>query len=423
MSVPAGALTTASEAWKALVPLLAGRPHMLVSLDGGRSYRGRGRRRISEKPPCQPAAIPVYDDHGMTRLLALDLDAGRAGTDRVLADCALIEQLLERAGGRVVVDRSPSGGHHVYVPLGEPLALGEARSIMRALAARAPSLDITPMLNTITGVIRPPGSLYKRGQGHQELITPLAIAYDTLRRPNSAEVVRRLRRELAAELLAQQADTGDAVAHASLSDDLADVPWQPLPGGMRSLTSAYRQIAESGVYDAARYKSPSEARQAVLCSAVAAGMQLVDVARRLETGLWPGLASFYARYAARHWRRALLRDWTRADAYVRRQRAQRTGNTPARGCDTREQETHGGRALRPCASADAEPTAYQFVRMWIAGVDHEAPHRYTPAVHMLLRSLAEMAQKTGRTRIGAGCQIAIDHCWSGAPRWRRPPAG
>lgn len=387
---PDSAASAAAETWSALVPLLSAERWMLVSRDGGRSYRLSGRRLIGPKPPPAPAAIPIYDGTGRTRLLVVDLDTSRTSVDTVQRDLAGIQALIERAGGRYIVDRSPSGGHHLYVPLADGLTLGEARALVRALARRWPSVDAMPMLNSQTGVIRPPGSMYKGGRGFQELLTPLGVAYDILRRPAPAGVIEAILLELRPELEQLDSQTG---SEASLSDDLADVPWQPLRDGPRELTARYREIAATGVYDAARYASPSEARQAVLCSAVAAGMRLVDVAKRLDTGVWPGLSSFYQRYHRHNRHKALLRDWRNANRYVEQQRAKTSGAGSVRQSDTRGSDAHGG-----AASA----TAYQQIRMWISAVDAHAAEHFTPDQHMLLRSLAEAAQKTGNIEVEFG---------------------
>lgn len=384
------AANAAKEAWSALVPLMSADRWMLVSLDGGKTYRRRGRRLIRPTPPPQPAAIPLYDGTGRTRLLAIDLDTSKTNFDVVMRDLTAIENLFRHVGGRPIIDRSPSGGHHVYLPMAEPMPLGQAKALARAIANRWPSVDPTPMLNAQTGVIRPPGSLYKRGQGHQELVTPLAVAYDALRRPTPPNAIRLLEYELREELMRlPDSHTPDG----SLSDDFADAPWQPLPRGPRSLTARYGQIAATGIYDTNRYASPSEARQAVLCSAVAAGMRLGDVASRMESGLWAGLNSFYQRYHQHNRRRALIRDWHEANRYVEKQRAHTLQQSPVQKCDTRGPNTHRGAGTAH---------SYQEIRTWTAAVDDYAPEHLTADQHMLLRALAEAAQKTGTTEIEFG---------------------
>jgi len=87
---------------------------------------------------------------------------------------------------------------------------------------------------------------------------------------------------------------------------------------VRELAGNYLQIAHTGIYDSARYGSPSQARQAVITAAVWAGMSMVDVLARISDGRWRGLASFYARYSNSTSRREALSkfDWPAAVAYV-----------------------------------------------------------------------------------------------------------
>jgi len=85
--------------------------------------------------------------------------------------------------------------------------------------------------------------------------------------------------------------------------------------GVALLTAPRRSLA--GFLTVGQYRSPSEARQAVLAAAVSAGLNLPQVLARLETGVWPGLASFYTRYRHRNTRRkALLADWRNAVAFI-----------------------------------------------------------------------------------------------------------
>ncbi len=98
---------------------------------------------------------------------------------------------------------------------------------------------------------------------------------------------------------------------------------------MRELAGNYLQIAHTGVYDTARYGSPSQARQAVITAAVWAGMSMVDVLARISDGRWRGLASFYARYSnLTFWWEALSKfDWPAAVAYVTREKGKNPGSS------------------------------------------------------------------------------------------------
>ena len=119
--------------------------------------------------------------------------------------------------------------------------------------------------------------------------TSLAAAQQLATAGNPPAVLDALRRLLHAELT--------AVTHqAAAADDPVDAGSLPRPSGARDLAADYLRIATTGLYDTARYRSPSEARQAVLDAAVWAGLTLPAVLARLENGTWPGLAAFYTRY-------------------------------------------------------------------------------------------------------------------------------
>jgi hypothetical protein len=79
-------------------------------------------------------------------------------------------------------------------------------------------------------------------------------------------------------------------------------------------------IARTGVWEGDRYASPSEARQAVVTAAAAAGWTLPDLAVRVEQGRWPGLTGLYARYSNRNRRAALARDFRKAHAFLSREK-------------------------------------------------------------------------------------------------------
>ena len=80
---PDGLSRTAAEAaWQAVTASLAGTQHVRISRDGGRTYPARHARPLPAAPPDQPSTVPVFDAaSGTGRMLALDLDPGRAGRD------------------------------------------------------------------------------------------------------------------------------------------------------------------------------------------------------------------------------------------------------------------------------------------------------------------------------------------------------
>lgn len=250
----------------------------------------------------------VHGTDGSVATLCLDFDTSKALKGVVDADAARVGQLLSACGVLFVEDFSPSGGRHLYVPLRERIDAAEARELVEALALTATSLDPSPHQNVTDGCIRVPGSVHKAG-GHQTLVTPLSQAYDILRRRNPAPALVELRSALAPELARKR------VLKARAAKTLAAQRTGSLP--LLSLTMAseapLRRLARTGLYDTAKYKSPSEARMAVLNHFSACGWALQDVENEL-TGQFPGLAALYG--TPQRQARLLPYEWAKAQAYT-----------------------------------------------------------------------------------------------------------
>ena len=114
----------------------------------------------------------------------------------------------------------------------------------------------------------------------------LSMAYDIARRPNSAAVWAAMTKDLAAEIKAVRALRQEETFTPSTSN--APVVDQPVG----RMSRAMQMLAQTGMYDRNRYATDSDARQAVIVGAAAAGLELVDVERRMLQGTWPGLASY-----------------------------------------------------------------------------------------------------------------------------------
>lgn len=370
--------------WAALACLLAARARMRVSRNGGRAYRARDERRVTETLPNQPAAVLLYDHTGCAPVLALDLDVSRGGAAAVERDTANLARLLRRVGARWFSDRSPNGGRHVYVPLARPAPLHEVRQVMAGLCAFAPTLDPLPMLNIDSGCIRPPGARHKSG-GHQRLDGTVPSAVETFRHPADDSVWRRLIDEV------RPARTEGPLAAPATTDDERSDRLEPLHG-YAGPDETFTAIARTGTWDGTRYRSASEARQGVVWSAAASGWSFGDVARRIEDGTWPGLASLYARYspAARH--QALVRDWRNAISFETRRRAAASGSEPVRERTTSKHQTQRGQVGR---SVD------QQVRVWLAAVDMVAA-REDLAVRAVLYAIGEAAVLAGSLDVEHG---------------------
>jgi hypothetical protein len=349
---------------------------MRVSNDGGRTYPTKRERSLTETLPNQPAAVLIYDRTGAARTFCADLDVSRGGQAAVERDYKALTAALTRAGASFFADRSPNGGIHVYVPLDEPLPFHDARAAALALAARTPTMDPMPMLGIQSGCIRPPGARHKSG-GHQALIGSLTAAYVATQARTTAAAWARF-----TATLPISADVDGEIPH--------NVTQLHPRGRFTAPDGGYQAIARTGDYDSARYASDSEARQGVIWSAIAAGLELRDVASRLVDGRWPGLAAMYARYRPHSRHQALVRDWNSAVQFEKHRR-ETTGTGSVRVGPTSEPKTHGG-------------TAHQEVRSWVNAVDlvFDQNRRDDLAARAVLYALAEAGQKTGSTVLEFG---------------------
>lgn len=409
------ALGRPAEAWTALAPLLAGQPRMRLSRDGGKTYPQKYERTLTPALPAFPAAVRIFGKDGTCKAIFLDFDSSVAGIDRVQADVGAVQTWLHSCGARWIEDYSPNGGRHVYIPLEKRVTFSEARDLVEALGNRHRSLDKSPHQNLLHGCMRTPGSPHKRG-GHQELAMSLSMAYDVARRPNSASVWAAMTADLAAEINAVRA----LRLHQTFTPTDAEAPKIQHPTGRMS--RVMHQMAQTGLYDANRYATDSDARQAILVAAAAAGMELTDIERRMMQGTWPGLASFYARYASRHRRKSLHRDWLEAVTYVKKNPGSKAGNNNAHKSPTSQPTTHAPQnpANLTSTNSDAE---HRNIRTWRNALRLKE-HAYTDsrtglARRMVLRSLGEAAHMTASRFVEFGVRsIAIatglDHTTVGA---------
>lgn len=374
--------TTAQQVWNALAPLLAGRPTMRVSRDGGRTYRDRWVRPLTSELPSQPAALHLYDDAGHTRLLVLDLDTGRG--DVATAYTQITAELLQR-GLWHFSDHSPSGGRHIYIPLDRPRPHHEVYGLARALAARWPVIDPQPHASTLTGCITPPGSPHKTG-GWRRLTSDLKDAIAAAAIGNLTPVIE--------DLLAAYPVPADPGA-PELPDTIDDLtPW--LPAGTRALSPRLTEIARTGRYPTDRYQSPSEARQAVVTGAARAGLTLTDVIRRIDRGIWPGLASMYARYTT-GWRTAVVRDWRKAAAFLTHNTS--AGDTHVQIGSTSPQVTGGPPPLpTPDVHAQLRTLEAHLARIEV----HRWPGQAGRSKRLLLRALLAAAHQDGSVTLARG---------------------
>ncbi|MGJ3192245.1 MarR family transcriptional regulator [Paenarthrobacter sp. FR1] len=377
----------AARAWASLAPLLAGQPRVRLSRDGGKTYPQKHERALTETLPTFPAAVRIFGKDGSCSAIFLDFDSSVAGIDWVEADVKSLQSWLHSCGARWIEDHSPNGGRHVYIPLETRVSFSEARDVVEALGTRYRTLDKSPHQNLLHGCMRTPGSPHKRG-GHQELAMSLSMAYDVARRPNTVRVWDSIRQELSDEIASARALRLEQPLFPE--DGNLEVPQM-----IGRMSRPMQQMAQSGLYDANRYASDSEARQAVLTAAAAAGMKLVEVQRRVLQGVWPGLASFYTRYASHHRLPSLKRDWHNAIDYLRKNQGSSTRNNNARKSPTSQPNT------QPLLGAPSNPdpsSEHRYLRSWRNALALREPayasSRTGLARRMVLRALGAAAHMT-----------------------------
>ncbi|MGX1163514.1 hypothetical protein FBY31_4362 [Arthrobacter sp. SLBN-100] len=384
--------------------MLAGQPRIRLSRDAGKTYPQKHERNLTKALPSLPAAVRIFGKDGTCAAIFLDFDSSVADLDWVQADVRAVQTWLHSVGARWIEDYSPNGGRHVYVPLARRVTFSEARDLVEALGTRYRTLDKTPHQNLLHGCMRTPGSPHKRG-GHQELAMSLSMAYDVARRPNTPTVWNAMTKDLAAEIKAVRA----LRLEETFTPVTGDMPAVELPAGRMSRTM--QVLAQTGLYDSNRYASDSDARQAVILSAAAAGLQLVDVERRILQGTWPGLASFYARYAARHRLPSLRRDWMSALSYLSKKPTKTDPNDNVRSSPTSQPITQAGgtKVINPISNPDAE---HRHIRTWrsairIREVQYQES-RAGMARRMVLRAIGEAAHMTASRFIEFGVRsIAV----------------
>jgi hypothetical protein len=436
---PDGLSRAAAEvAWHAVTASIAGTPHVRISKDGGRTYPARHARRLPDDPPDQPCAAPVFDPAtGTGRMLAFDLDPGRVGRDvhdgavhhdhELCADLAAeverqaaeLGQLLERLGARYVADVGPTGGRHVFVVFAAALPWLELRDLVRAIALRFAAVDPAPHAS-LGGQISPPGSRHKSG-GWRVLSMPLEDARAAVECPNGPEVWDGLLAEFAAEL--QQAEVvnhGGTVVNAATGlghvdnqsraevDD-AGVPWIPRRGGRAPLGAELEQVARTGRWDRSHYAGRSEARMAIVGSAVARGWQLADVRAAVASGAWKGLAELYARRSEPgRMERLLPLEWRKCAAGISREKNVRHRHT-------------SDLSTRPPADQSGVAAEYGLIREWLTAIlcAAEDPERVKGwggraiAVRLVLLALGQAAMVSGSSVIEFGTRnLALHSCLS-----------
>ncbi|OZC62827.1 hypothetical protein CH267_00270 [Rhodococcus sp. 06-621-2] len=340
---------------------------------------------LTVKRPALPSAVPLFV-RGRARVVALDFDTKTHGHAAVDADVSRVLAWLTECGGRAVVDRSTSGGQHVLIPLapGKTVTVEEIRPLLRQLAVRLPTLDITPMTNAKAGCITVPGSSCKEGGYRQLVDLDPAAALDILTVGSDAGTLTRLE-----ALLGGTGRTAVTPVDTHIRAQTAtertlgagdDARLHPRFCRNSAPPRAVVDFAATGRLDTTRWPSRSEARQSVITHAVLAGASAADILTRAAAPHWAGVRAAYAHYAEPA--RALRRDAARALHW-----AASTLPDPVR--DTGHKQKHTGGTYDPilrCWLTHAQT--------WVASEFVHRRDRWT--THAVIQALAWAAAVSGQ---------------------------
>ena len=354
---------------------------------GGRiDYPESTERDLTNEVPTRPAAVLLHSNAGFCTALALDFDAHDRTTEQiedVAYDLFQAEAILDQLGAVYVSDRA-HGGAHLYVLLEHPMRFLEARELVEAMALRWPTLDPSPHQSIARGCITIPGSAHRLG-GHRELASsPSTLKAVAAGARTSTATIARVRAWLQAEI-----HTVRTHRAPKLQITPREATTHHEPGVGNVMGAHYQDLAATGDYTAHNYRSPSEARAAVLMSARAAGLSREDVAARMSDGRWPGLWQLHSH---RHKPWALFaQEWDRIERDYHPTPHPR--QTPARTSDTsanlhRGADTHG------------------HIRAWRSTLHRVETSEFPGAPgwsrRLLLRALAKQSHETGSTITATG---------------------
>lgn len=383
--------------WKRLARLVTAAGRTRMRLWNPDTNKFSDTAKLTERLPKRPAATYLYAK-GRTQLLWLDFDSKRGGIAAVEADVATAVSWITQCGGVAVVDRSTSGGAHLMCPLaiGTAATVQEMIQLVRILASRLRTLDITPNTNVETGCMTPPGSPCKEG-GYRQLLGGLDTAVEAFTTRSSPDMLPRLYM-----LLGALNPSSNAVTTALVPADLTH--FTEGHGDEQRIAEPYLRnddippvvldFATTGAISDTRptWHSNHEPRQSVVAHAVARGYSHSTLRQMIEPGgPWhEGLGQAYRRYGDRA-DLALGRDVHKALTWLTTNVLK---SSPPRH---KSKYTPGGWVKGARGPRD--------LRAWLADAlvwaDSEfAGRRYRWTVHAVLQTLAFQAYVGGERRSG-----------------------
>lgn len=375
---------SADAQWNFFAPKIAGRnTYRWMNAEG--KYLPSNERPIGQESPARPAAVMIYSAEGQAQTICLDFDAKFPSLEDDLEEC---RTWLDSFNILYVVDRSISGGHHIYIPLNETLNCIDARFFVEHLATHWASLDASPHRVAKHGCIRVPGSRHKNG-GSQTLITDFdrSVMIFTVR--NTAESINQLL-DIAVHCSVNRA----VVREATPASPAPAQPTVKSATRIKPKTSLARAIAEGAPFDGS-YASPSEARMAVICSLVSSGWDIHQIDNEMSSGRLPGLAALYSKYSTDAKRTRLQAEILKAEAFVEKRHVSK-GYPPVRKNNIND------------TFNSQRGDIHRKIRQMRALIDlfDQRLSRKRSGIYLrvLLRALFEFAHKTGQTRFAVGCR-------------------
>ncbi|TYQ00790.1 UNVERIFIED_ORG: hypothetical protein FNL38_1114 [Nocardia globerula] len=170
-------------------------PRRTLRLDGAGTHEYRQSTSAPLTAPTCPWALYLADSDHRYRLLAFDFDTAKHGPGAAKSDAdTLSSQLTELGAQHLRTTSGPTGGQHIWLRLTAGADPDSVRSMARALIGYYPTLDIAPLCNPATGVVRGPGSPHRSGGQsipHQQG-TALHRTLDDLRAGTTPEIVEWL---------------------------------------------------------------------------------------------------------------------------------------------------------------------------------------------------------------------------------------
>lgn len=351
---------------------------MRVSRDNGANYRQRDERHLDASLPSRPAAVMLHDVRtGLAKVLAIDFDA-KDNPARVEVDVRRVQELLTAHDLRWIHDSSPSGGHHLYVPIAGGITAAEAVDTLKLLGTLCPSIDYMPHNNILHGCIRMPGSAHRLG-GRQELLMSLPMALSVAKNPAPRKSFDALCSSLEMHRPIE--------VHTDEPSPIGD------RGRSKNMSAKILDIARNGHIGI--YRSPSEARFAVLRSAANMNMTATDIFERMNDGRWPGLAHLFGKYS--NTMKALVADLRRL-----KNKGHKQGESSVVKSNTSQPEAQGGNTPKK------NLRFYEWMKTWRNALHLKEQSfgstRSALQLRLLLRAIGEAATKSQSTVIEFGCR-------------------